>query len=143
MPCEEIGDRLMAYLDDELSDEERTQMENHLTSCEPCREDIRAYRRMRELSRQLRLREPPPEFWDEYPQGVVNRLGRGIGWMLIIGFGVVLTLYGIGCLWISEVPLLVKACVTGVLLGFGILLLTLVRQRLREAKTDRYKEIIR
>jgi len=134
----------MAYVDGELTNDERARMEEHLKTCSQCGEAVRAYRRMRELSRQLRFREPPPEFWDEYPQGVLNRLGRGIGWVLVIVFGLVLAVYGLVSLWIdSHTPLTVKFCLTGLLAGFGVLLGTVLRQRLREAKTDPYKEIVR
>jgi len=144
MACEGIGHRLMAYLDGEMSVEERAWMEEHLAACPRCQADVRAYGRMRDLSRRLRFREPPPEFWDEYPQGVLDRLGRGVGWLCIIGFGALLALYGLVCLWTGHgTPLLVKVCITGLLVGFAVLTTAVARQRLREAKTDPYKEIIR
>jgi anti-sigma factor RsiW len=143
MACEEIGHTLMAYIDGELDGEEKTRMENHLAECAECAEEVRAYEEVRDLAKQLRLREPPPEFWDEYPKGVFDRIGRGIGWILIIASGAVFALFGLYCLWTSGEPLVEKACITGLLLGFGILLWTVARRRVREAKTDPYKEIIR
>jgi hypothetical protein len=144
MACEEIGDRLMAYIDGELAEEERGRMDRHVAECAECRDALRAYQRVREMARALRFRVPPPEFWDEYPQGVFDRVGRGFGWILIIGFGAILSLYGLVRMWISsDPPLVVKVCVTGLLVGFGVLLVTVIRRRLREAKTDPYKEIIR
>ena len=118
-------------------------LEQHLTECEACAREVAAYRRMQELSQQLRFREPPPEFWDEYPKRVCVRLSRGIGWLLIIGFGVLLAGYGAVRLWLSDDPFIVKLGVTGVLAGLGVLLLGVVRQRLDEARNDPYKEIVR
>jgi len=143
MACEEIGHTLMAYIDGELDGEEEKRMEEHLAECAECAEEVRAYQEVRNLAKGLRFREPPPEFWDEYPNGVFDRLGRGIGWILIIVSGVILALFGLYCLWTSDEPLVEKGCISGLLLGLGILLWTVVRRRLREAKTDPYKEIIR
>jgi anti-sigma factor RsiW len=143
MACEEFGQELMAYIDGELKGEDKTRMEQHLAECAECAEEVRAYEKVRDLAKQLRFREPPPEFWDEYPKGVFDRIGRGIGWILVIGSGVVFAIFGLYCLWTSREPFVEKVCITGLLLGFGILLYTVARRRVREAKTDPYKEIIR
>jgi len=144
MACEKVGHTLMAYIDGELTGEEKDRMEKHLTECRECAEEAEAFGKMRDLAKQLRFREPPPEFWDEYPRGVCNRLGRGIGWLLIIVSGSVFALYGLFRLWTAgHANLLTKVCITGLILGFAIILGTVFRQRCREARTDPYKEIIR
>jgi len=39
-----VGDRLSAYVDDELTDRERARVATHLATCEVCRADLRALR---------------------------------------------------------------------------------------------------
>ena len=144
MACKKIGDRLMAFVDDEMDAEERARMEEHLETCPSCAEDVRAYEKMREMARQLRLREPPPEFWDEYPRGVVARTERGIGWLLVIAGTVLLAGFVMYELWTdSDAPLVFRISITGLLAGLGLLLWSVGRRRWKEAKTDKYKEIIR
>ena len=50
-----VGDRLSAYIDDELLDRERARVETHLAICEECRADLRALRWTKDV-----LSQTPP-----------------------------------------------------------------------------------
>jgi len=48
--CADIREKLVAYSDGELSVEEKAQVEEHLTACEVCREELQALERSLELA---------------------------------------------------------------------------------------------
>ena len=67
---------------------------------------------------------------------------RGAGWLLLIGgvIGVVgIVLYAL--LFDDQTPLYIKLIVAAVYGGLGLLLLSVLRQRLIERKTDKYKDV--
>ncbi|MEC8833372.1 MAG: hypothetical protein VYC07_01625 [Pseudomonadota bacterium] len=70
------------------------------------------------------------------------RSTSSIGWLLLIG-GIVIV-GGVAIFeWIytPDVPLMVKLIVGAVYLGLALLLISVLRQRLIERKTDKYKDV--
>ena len=70
------------------------------------------------------------------------RSTSSIGWLLLIG-GIVIAA-GIGIFeWIytPDMPLVVKVIVGAIYLGLAFLLISVLRQRLIERKTDKYKNV--
>ncbi|MEC8868076.1 MAG: hypothetical protein VYC86_04600 [Pseudomonadota bacterium] len=70
------------------------------------------------------------------------RSTSSIGWFLLIG-GIVIG-GGVAIFeWIytPDVPLMVKLIVGAVYLGLALLLISVLRQRLIERKTDKYKDV--
>ena len=49
--CKDSIDRLLHYLDGDLSDEVRAELEEHFGDCEPCEEFLATYRATPELCR--------------------------------------------------------------------------------------------
>jgi predicted anti-sigma-YlaC factor YlaD len=58
--CEFVGDRLSAYLDDDLGRVARRLVERHLSRCEMCRSALRTLSRVVEQLRSLERAEQPP-----------------------------------------------------------------------------------
>ena len=71
-----------------------------------------------------------------------TRTIRGVGWLLVIAAALALLGFvGYG-LFFSDDESKVVAWVVGALyLGFGVLLLSVLRQRLIERKADKYKDV--
>ena len=70
------------------------------------------------------------------------RSTSNVGWLLLIG-GIVIG-GGVAIFeWVytPDVPLLVKFVVGAIYLGLALLLLSVLRQRLIERKTDKYKDV--
>ncbi|HBX38258.1 MAG TPA: hypothetical protein DEG76_13625, partial [Pseudohongiella sp.] len=70
-------------------------------------------KRTREVTVASRFKEPSPEVWDNYWQGVYRRVERGIGWILFSLGAIVLMFYGaweIGRNWFtdSSIPLWIR-----------------------------------
>ena len=70
------------------------------------------------------------------------RTTRGIGWLLLIGGGVAAVGYGLYEFVLAETdaPVL-KWGLIAFYVGWGVLFLAVLRQRLLARKTDRYKDV--
>ena len=82
----------------------------------------------------------------EKPNDPVTRTGMGVGQLLVI-VGLILV-YGVGGYWfIAEVnqdpdaPWFVKFGVPAIVIGLTILFFTVLIQRMKAAKTDRYIDV--
>lgn len=67
---------------------------------------------------------------------------RGVGWALVIGGVLVAVGIAVYALFFTdETPLATKLIVGGIYGGFALLLIAVLRQRLRERKTDKYTDV--
>ena len=72
MTCKEFVDFLMAYLDEELPQGERSTFEGHLVDCPPCKVYLETYRETVALGRGCcRDDDPVP---DDVPDALVNAI---------------------------------------------------------------------
>lgn len=111
MKCEGVNKLLSAYLDDEVNPEERKLIEDHLSKCEKCREELRLLTSTREtlrqaLSAKAAIVEPPIQVWNGIRQRIESKSSfweRFSGIMskraLRVALPVVLVLIVIGILW--------------------------------------------
>lgn len=115
MKCEDINKMLAAYLDEEVTPEERGQVEAHLASCQKCREELRTLASTRERLR-LVLRaeaarvEPSPQAWERVKQSIESKssfweqLGTYASKPLLrAAVPVAVVLIAIGALWSTGV----------------------------------------
>ena len=136
--------RLLAYVDGELSEEEESEFESLLRDSPDLQAEVEAYRRMRKATKEIHFRTPPPEFWDEYPRGVLARLQRGVGWLCFALGSLALLLAAFVSMWLCpELGLQFKIPFSLVAIGLSVLLASVAKQRWKEAKKDPYKGIIR
>jgi predicted anti-sigma-YlaC factor YlaD len=78
MRCEEIEILLSAYVDDEVSTEERDIVEQHLEQCSPCQSTVAAFSGVHGLYQSLDMKEAPVDF----RQRVTQRLAvPNHGWL--------------------------------------------------------------
>ena len=94
MTCQDYKDIMMAYLDDELSDEQRQAFEEHLKTCRDCSGELAEFRRLKRITEDVALVEPEDRMWQQYWGSLYNRMERGIGWILLSVAGIVLIIYG-------------------------------------------------
>ncbi len=139
---------LMRALDDELSAQERRELEGLLAEDPELRAERSAFGRLKEVTAQMKLRNPPEQLWDDYWNSGYRRLERGIGWILV-SFGVIVV--GGWATWQfvteliadTEMPPLIKAGILAASVGLVILAVSVLRDRLFVRKTDPYKDIQR
>ena len=59
MNCNEIRDNLSLYIDDELNEEEKVLLEEHLKNCPECSKELEEYKRIIQMLNELPDEEPP------------------------------------------------------------------------------------
>jgi anti-sigma factor RsiW len=139
---------LSAYVDGELDAQDNARIEAHLAEDEETRREVEQLRRLKQVTGSLRLKEPPPEVWEDFWQSAWNRGERTLGWLLfglavlvLGGWGVTVALREL--LGTDDLPLIVKGAVLGGVLGTAVLLVSVLRERLHKRSRTRYKDVVR
>lgn len=149
MSCDQFKSIMMAYLDGELSPEERSRFERHLADCPRCKRDLSEFTNLKEELAMIRFKEPTDVELARYWRSVYNRLERGIAWILFSLGAIILLCYGAFKL-IEEtirdpnIGVLLKVGVVAAVFGGVVLFVSLLRERLTTRKVDKYsKEVER
>jgi len=74
---------ITGYLDGELTQAEAQQVRIHLEDCATCRGLFDDLTHIREATMTTPFPTPSDDQWDETPRGVVSRLSRNLGWLLL------------------------------------------------------------
>jgi predicted anti-sigma-YlaC factor YlaD len=148
MKCEEIRPWLMAFLDGEIEQREKSEVEKHLAECENCRREYESFARLKEVTNSMRFADLSDQLWAGYWKGVYRRLERGAGWILLSIGAIVLLAFGAFQFFkelLSDpgVSLVLKIGVSTCAFGAIVLLVSIIRERLFLFKTERYREVER
>lgn len=112
MKCEEIGILLSAHIDQEVTEQERRLVENHLKVCEVCKKTVSAFFEVHRLYQGVPVTEPLPGF----RQRVMQRLEkephlplleswwRRMPFPYVISFALLVLVGGILLLQVAEQP---------------------------------------
>ena len=142
--CAKIDELLSGYLDGELTQRDRQRVDLHLANCARYRTRLRELSALRASVGRLRLDMDPKdrERWRKVMDNAFERTASGIGWVLVVGAVFVLVGYaGYEFLLADVEPPMVKWAVGALYLGLAVLLLSVLRQRLKARKTDKYKDV--
>jgi len=138
----------MGYLDEELTALEAVRVEQHLEECHDCTAELDDFRKLKEVTRNMRVVMPDDKYWDEYWSNIYNRLERKAGWILLSLGSIILSAYGL--YWvIAEVFLdknvhpVIRIGVLTLIVGFCTLLVSVLRERFFLSKSDKYERIKR
>ena len=148
MSCEKFKDFMMGYIDNELIEQDRAAFLEHVKSCAQCSSEFEHFQKLKEVTNGMKFKSPEDKVWEDYWSGIYNRMERGIGWILLSIFGIILLFYG-GYRAVEEfiadptVGVILKIVVLGFIAGLAILFVSVLRERLFFWKTDRYKDIRR
>jgi predicted anti-sigma-YlaC factor YlaD len=148
MTCQDHKDLMMAYLDNELDDEQRRAFEEHLATCPECAREMKEFAKLKQVTDSVTLVEPEDRLWEQYWGGIYNRIERRIGWMLFSIAGILLVIYG-GFKAIEElvrdpaVGVLLKIGLLALIAGLAILFVSILRERIYFWSKDRYKDVRR
>ena len=148
MACEDYKDLMMGYLDEELSAEQIRQFEEHLTACKQCTAQLQEFRQLKAITDQMTLIEPEDRLWQQYWDGIYNRVERSIGWIFFSVAAILLTIYGgfkaiEALITDPTVGLLLKVAMLALLVGLAILFVSVLRERIFFWTKDRYKDVRR
>ena len=134
---------LSGYLDGTLSHRELQRVRLYLESDPETRRIYEELRALRQTALSTRFVPPPAEEWPELPKTTGSRLTRSVGWMLLVSW--LLVVSGLS-LWrfLSQTgdPLEIFL-VLGLPGAFALLFLSVLFDRLRSLKTDRYRDVHR
>jgi len=138
--CEEYHILISGYLDGELDEAARLTLEEHTKVCPACCRELDTMKRLVVgTTSVLAYEEPPEEVWDGFLDSVYNRLERRTGWIVLVLGLVTLVAYGVVLYWLlpwaSGFTKVLLAVPVG---GLILLFISVLRQRVRAAKTDRY-----
>ena len=137
-----VGELLSGYIDGELTQQERQRVDIHCDSCAECRQLRDELRDIRSDVGEAHLSEIGEDNWREMMNDRTVQATRGIGWLLLVGG--FLAVAGIGIYEFVTNPSvgwtekLVVAVIYG---GFAALFVSVLRQRLIERKSDKYKDV--
>ena len=148
MTCHNYKDLMMGYLDNELTDEQKRQFEEHLSGCPECAGELEEFRKLKAITDEVTLVEPEDRIWQDYWDGIYNRIERSVGWIVFSVAAILLTIYG-GFKLIEElikdatIGMLLKAGLLALIVGLAILFVSVLRERLYFWQRDRYKNVRR
>lgn len=142
MKCAEIEESLTGYLDRELTQQETQRIDIHLAECPDCRAVLAELKRARELAGGLEIRQPSASEWKQMEEHVLERGTRKLGWIILVAWAAVTAVYALYQLAASpSEPLMVKLLVFAGLTGLTLLFVSVLLERLRESRTDRYRGV--
>ncbi len=84
---------------------------------------------------------PPDEQWDERPRGLLSRSSIRLGWLILLLWLVGITGFVIGHVWTGPESLFEKLLVFAGIGGISLLFLSVLLDRIKTMKTDRYREV--
>ena len=136
------------YFDDELSVEEKAEFNNLLKTNAELKTEFEEQKRIKEVLRKMKLKNPSREVWDSYWMGIYNRVERGIAWVVIsvgalIFFGYASYEAVNAFINDTQAPPLAKLGITLLIFGALILIFSLIREKIFTSKRDKYKEVQR
>lgn len=134
----------MRYIDGEMSGADRSAFEAHMADCDACRREMRELGALERLTGMLTIRDPMDDFRETYWKGILRRIERRAGWLLLV----------LGAAMIVGRELLLAArsfervtfgnLAAGALIAGGVLLLvSVIRERVHQHRSDRYRDVIR
>jgi len=148
MTCHDYKDLLMGYIDNELSDEQRNRFEEHLAGCPECAGELKEFQKLKAITDEVTLVEPEDRIWQDYWNGIYNRIERSVGWLIFSIAAILLTIYG-GFKLIEKivtdatVGMLLKLGLLALIVGLAILFVSALRERMYFWSKDRYRNVRR
>lgn len=137
-----VGELLSGYIDGELTQQERQRVTLHCEGCGECRQNLSELRALRERIGKSHLSEVGEDKWRETMKDPTVQTSRSIGWLLFVaGILVVAGVGLLGFIFSEGTSVWMKLVLVAIYGGLALLLFSVLRQRLIERKTDKYKDV--
>jgi anti-sigma factor RsiW len=134
------SDDLRRFLDGELPSEDMARVEEELQRSTELQREFSIFQALRDDVSGLTFDPPARDsVWD----GVQRRLTRPLGWILFVFGAILWTAYGGWVFATSAADPVEKLAVGALVVGFFMLLGTTAMERVREWRTDPYRDIQR
>jgi hypothetical protein len=133
---------LTGYLDNELTQQDRQRVEQRMINEPTYRAQFDDLTSLQTDIAGLDFQPNKTTQWSELAPDVTSQTTRSLGWLTYIISTLFLIGYGLYEFIIDETEnAFVKTAVLGIFLGLGLLLISVIKQRLVESRTDRYKDV--
>jgi len=154
--CQETESLISGYLDRELTQSDRQRVDLILEDCDRCAASLKQLKQLRESVSTIAFDQLTKTEKDNMTEKAKTGLGANLGQLLAIA-GLILV-YGIGSFWLSwelitdakfvetgdaddKVPLFIRFGIPTLIGGVGILFFTVLFQRLKTARIDKYRDV--
>lgn len=142
--CKKYKSLLMGLIDQELSPEEASEVNRHLHRCEQCRQEYEQLRETCKKIESISIKEPEDEILKKIWQSPYSRISKISGFLLVLFGWISLVIYTlIELILHGSHGLFHKITIGAIILGFLVLLASVIRERIKGYKSDPYKEVIR
>jgi len=138
-----VGELLSGYIDGELTQQQRQRVWLHCETCAECGTSLKELQALRDKVASAGISNLGEDQWREKMDDLTVRASRGIGWLLFIGgsliaIGIVIVEFIQNADSLSLTEILVIGGIYG---GLLLLFISVLRQRLIERKSDKYKDV--
>lgn len=142
--CAKYKNLLVGLIDQELTQEESREIHDHLRKCQDCRNEYDELLQAGDMLGGVSFREPEDELLESLWKRPYSRWAKVSGLLLIVGGWLTLVVFALFEMFrdTSE-PLLSRVSVGAIIIGFFIMLLYVIRERLATIKIDKYRGVIR
>jgi len=134
---------LSGYLDHELTQADEQRARLHLEDCPDCKAVLGDLQILREAAMTTNFSEPNPTEWGELPRGRASAAFRSLGWIVVVIWLAAVVGYAAWELATGPERLAVKLLTFGGISGVSLLLISVLIDRVRTARTDRYTGVER
>ncbi|MCP4546484.1 MAG: hypothetical protein GY835_08480 [bacterium] len=141
---ERIRQLMMALIDDEITEEENTELQMALADSLELRRELQEMEQFTRSISTIKIKDPADDVLAEFEKSITRQVAMPLGWLLLIG-GITLFMGWWGITWIMDPghsPVIRFAGVV-IFLGFLLIFLAKVKERLLERRHDPYRQIIR
>ncbi len=132
---------ISGYVDGELTQRDDQRVRLHLEDCVQCRNIAGEMRKLKEATMTSDFQVPEDTQWDEKPRGSVSGFLSNFGWMIAIAWVVAIIGFVIWQVATDAENLLEAVLVFGLWLGFGLVFLSVLIDRLKTYRTDPYRRV--
>ena len=74
MRCKDFKNKLELYIDNELSRQQKAELERHLSKCPGCTKELEVLKSINTIGKMEIFSEPEPEYWNELSQNIMHQI---------------------------------------------------------------------
>ncbi len=136
-------EQISGYLDGALPQMQSQRVRLHVEDCGACRTLLEELETLREAAMSTRFHGPSEDEWPELPRTRPSRFSRSMGWVLVVAWLVVVASLALWRFLSQAADPLEIFLALGLPGGLLLLFVSVLMDRLRELKTDRYRGVHR
>ena len=144
--CEDTEALLSGYLDGELTQGDRQRVEVIMEDCQDCAQTLEDMQKLRGEIGEIEYEHMTEAEQLKAAKDLVTEAGASVGQMLVIGgfvifYGTLIYFVLKGMLADEDTPLFMKIGLPAIFLGMGIMLTSVIIDRIKASKTDPYNDV--